>query len=239
MVSAEAAAAAADAEAKAATVESWRTGRELDRVRSLAAQGAASDQQLDAARAAHDAALASIRAAEMRAKAERGLLGSAAPVLQAKAMLRKAKFELGRMELRAPFDAVVGRKNAEPGDIARPGQALVALSRIEPHWVEANFKETQIGHMRIGSPATVRVDAFPDYVFHGSVESFSPASGAKYALIPPEPAVGNFTKVVQRLPVRIRLDEVEVGGKRVPIEGFADLPPLAVGLSALVTVDVH
>jgi membrane fusion protein (multidrug efflux system) len=239
MVSAEAAAAAADAEAKAATVESWRTGRELDRVRTLAANGAASDQQLDAARAAHDAALATIRASEMRAKAERGLLGSEAPVLQARAMLRQAEFELGRMELTAPFDAVVGRKNAEPGDIVRPGQSLLALSRIESHWIEANFKETQIRRMRLGSPATVEIDAFPRYVFHGAVESFSPASGAKYALIPPEPAVGNFTKVVQRLPVRIRIDEVETNGERIAIDRLEDPPPLAVGLSALVTVDVR
>lgn len=239
MTSAEAAAAAADAEGKAATVESWRTGRELERVESLVRSGAASDQQLDTARAAHDAALASVRAAEMRAAAERGLLGNAAPVRQAEAMLRQAEFELTRMELKAPFDAVVGRKNAELGDIVRPGQALLALSRIEPHWIEANFKETQIRRMRSGSPATVQVDAYPDYVFHGKVESFSPASGANYALIPPEPAVGNFTKVVQRLPVRIRLDEVESAEGRQPIDQAEDLPSLAVGLSAFVTVDVR
>lgn len=239
MVSAEAAAAAADAEGKVATVEGWRTGRELERARSLSKSGAASDQELDTASAAHDAALAAVRAAQMRAEAERGLLGNAAPVRQAEAMLQQAEFDLERMVLRAPFDAIVGRKNAEQGDIVRATQPLLALSRIEPHWIEANFKETQIRHMHSGNPATVRIDAFPDYVFHGEVESFSPASGAKYALIPPEPAVGNFTKVVQRLPVRIRLDEVELGEERVSIDGRTDLPPLAVGLSAFVTVDVR
>ncbi|MCA9502489.1 MAG: HlyD family secretion protein [Spirochaetaceae bacterium] len=239
MVSAEAAAAAADADGKAATVESWRTGRELERIRSLAARGAASDQQLDSARADHDAALARVRAAAMRAEAERGVLGNEAPVRQAEAALAEAEITLARTALRAPFDAVVGRRAVEPGDIVRPGQALLALRRVEPSWVEANFKETQIRRMHVGSPASVWIDAFPGYVFHGEVESFSPASGAKYALIPPEPAVGNFTKVVQRLPVRIRLDEVEDGEGRRPIEEATTLPPLALGLSAVVTVDVR
>ncbi len=239
MVSAEAAAAAADAEGKAATVESWRMGRELERIESLAKRGAASPQELDAARAAHDAALARVRAATMRAEAERGVLGNEAPVRQAEAALQEAELGLGRMTLVAPFDAVVGRKNVEPGDIVRPGQALLALSRVERRWVEANFKETQIRRMRPGAPATVVVDAFPSYVFLGHVESFSPASGAKYALIPPEPAAGNFTKVVQRVPVRIVLDEVENDEGRRPIDRPEDMPDLAIGLSAQVTVDVR
>ena len=239
MVSAEAAAAAADAEGKAATVERWRTGRELERSQSLSREGAASDQQLDAARAAHDAAMANVRALAMRAEAERGVLGNEAPVRQAEAALREAELELTRTELVAPFDAIVGRKNVEPGQIVRPSQPLLALSRVEPHWIEANFKETQLRGMRPGSPATVWIDAFPEHVFHGHVASFSPASGAKYALIPPEPAVGNFTKVVQRVPVRIDLDEIEDAEGRRPIEGGRDIPPLALGLSAVVTVDVR
>jgi membrane fusion protein (multidrug efflux system) len=239
MVSAEAAAAAADAEGKAATVESWRMGRELERIESLTKRGAASSQELDAARADRDAALARVRAAAMRAEAERGLLGSEAPVRQAEAALREAELGLERTQLAAPFDAVVGRKNVEPGNIVRPGQALLALSRVERRWVEANFKETQIARMRRGAPATVVVDAFPGYVFRGHVESFSPASGAKYALIPPEPAAGNFTKVVQRVPVRIVLDEVENGEGRHPIDRPEDMPDLAIGLSSVVTVDVR
>jgi membrane fusion protein (multidrug efflux system) len=239
MVSAEAAAAAADAEGKAATVEKWRTGRELERSESLAREGAASDQQLDAARAAHDAAMANVRALAMRAEAERGVLGNEAPVRQAEAALREAELDLARTELVAPFDAIVGRRNVEPGQIVRTGQPLLALSRIEPRWVEANFKETQLQDMQPGSPATVWIDAYPDHVFHGHVASFSPASGAKYALIPPEPAVGNFTKVVQRVPVRIDLDEVEDSSGRRPIAVGQDIPPLALGLSAVVTVDVR
>lgn len=240
MVSAEAAAAAADAEGKMATVESWRTGRELERAKSLSSRGAASAQELDAARAAHDAALAQVRALAMRAEAERGVLGSEAPVRQAEAALREAEIAMARTELTADFAAIVGRKNVEPGDIVRPGQALVALARIEPRWVVANFKETQIRGMQPGTPATIEVDAFPDFVFQGHVESFSPASGANYALIPPEPAVGNFTKVVQRIPVRIAIDEVvDDQGTGRPIAEATDVPELAIGLSATVTVDVR
>jgi membrane fusion protein (multidrug efflux system) len=91
----------------------------------------------------------------------------------------------------------------------------------------ANFKETQVGLIRVGDRAEVTIDAFPGRVFAGRVASFSPATGAKYALIPPEPAAGNFTKVVQRVPVKITLDAA------------ADAPALAVGLSALVEVHVQ
>ncbi len=239
MVSAEAAAASADAEGKAATVEAWRTGRELERAQSLASRGATSDQQLDAAQAADDAARATVKALALRAAAERGVLGNAAPVRQAEAELREARLFLARTELRAPFDAIVGRKNVEPGDIVKAGESLLALTRIEPRWIEANFKETQLGRMRPGNPVTVEIDALEGFVFYGHVESFSPASGAKYALIPPEPAVGNFTKVVQRVPVRIALDEVEDDSGRRPIAEGDSLPDLAVGLSAVVTVDVR
>lgn len=239
MVSAEAAAASADAEGKAATVESWRTGRELERAQSLASRGAASDQQLDAARAAHDASLATVKAMTLRAEAERGVLGSEAPVRQAQAELREAELALARTLLVAPFDAVVGRKNVEPGDIVKVGESLIALTRIEPRWIEANFKETQLERMRAGQPATIEIDALDSAVFHGHVDSFSPASGAKYALIPPEPAVGNFTKVVQRVPVKIVLDEIEDAAGRRPLGAGGEQPELAVGLSAVVTVDVR
>ena len=239
MVTAEAAAASADAEGKAATVESWRTGRELERAQSLASRGATSDQQLDAARAAHDASLATVKALTLKAEAERGVLGSEAPIRQAQAELREAELVLARTLLVAPFDAVVGRKNVEPGDIVKVGESLIALTRIEPRWVEANFKETQLERMRPGQPVTVEVDAFDRVVFHGHVDSFSPASGAKYALIPPEPAVGNFTKVVQRVPVKIVLDEIEDAAGRRLLEPGGEQPELAIGLSALVTVDVR
>jgi membrane fusion protein, multidrug efflux system len=106
--------------------------------------------------------------------------------------------------------------------------------------VVANFKETQLRRMAPGAIATVYVDAFPGYTWWGHIESFSPASGAKYALIPPEPAAGNFTKVVQRVPVKIVLDAFSNGDGRHPVaEGGAAAPQLAIGLSARVTIDVR
>jgi len=240
MMSSEAAAAASDAQRKAAEVGVWRTNRELERVKSLADQGASSHRQLDAARAERDAAVASARAYEMQAEAERAQIGNEAPLKQAEASLREAELALARTELQAPFDAVVGRKTVHLGDIVRPGQALMALRRREPSWVVANFKETQLRRMRPGAMATIHVDAFPGYTWWGHVESFSPASGAKYALIPPEPAAGNFTKVVQRVPVKIVIDEFSNGDGRHPVDDPAEGPPqLAIGLSAQVRVDVR
>jgi membrane fusion protein, multidrug efflux system len=239
MASSAAAAASSDAERKAAEVAVWHAGRELDRVKGLVDKGVASGRQLDAARAENDAAIAKVRALELRAEAERAEVGNEAPVKQAEASVREAELALGRTEITAPFDAVVGRKNVHLGDIVRPGQALLALRRREPSWVVANFKETQLQRMLPGAPATVRVDAFPSYTWWGHVESFSPASGAKYALIPPEPAAGNFTKVVQRIPVKIILEQVSNGDGSRHAADHDGAPQLAIGLSAHVTVDVR
>jgi membrane fusion protein, multidrug efflux system len=222
-----AAAASAAAEAKAAEIDAARAGRERERVAALFAAGAASRQQLDLAGATHEAAQAHVRALELRAEAERAAVGDDAPVRQAEAALTEAELALAHTELRAPFDAYVGRKNVEPGAVVQPGQALLSLTRTDDSWVIANFKETQVGRMHVGDRVQVTIDAFPDRVWDGHVASFSPATGAKYALIPPEPAAGNFTKVVQRVPVKIALD------------ARPDAPELAVGLSALVEVHVR
>ena len=239
MASSAASAASSDAEGKAAEVAVWRAGRELERVKSLMEEGVASHQQLDAARAEHEAALAKVRAFALRADAERAEIGNEAPLRQAEASVREAELALARTEIAAPFDAVVGRKNVHLGDIVRPGQALLALRRREPAWVIANFKETQLRRMAPGAAAIVRVDAFPAYTWWGHVESFSPASGAKYALIPPEPAAGNFTKVVQRVPVKIVLEQVSNGSGLRSAATDATAPQLAIGLSARVSVDVR
>jgi membrane fusion protein (multidrug efflux system) len=222
-----AAAASAGAEARAAAIEAARAARERERVAKLFEAGASSRQQLDVASAAHEAAVAHVRALELRAEAERLAVGGDAPVRQAEAALTEAELALAHTELRAPFDAQVGRKNVEPGAVVQPGQALLSLTRADSSWVMANFKETQVGRMQVGDRVDITIDAFPGRAFRGHVASFSPATGAKYALIPPEPAAGNFTKVVQRVPVKIDL-EPEPGA-----------PALAVGLSALVEVHVN
>jgi membrane fusion protein (multidrug efflux system) len=222
-----AAAASASAEARGAAIEAARAGRERERVASLFDAGAASRQQLDVVGAAHEGAVAHVRALELRADAERAAVGDDAPIHQAEAALAEAELELAHAELHAPFAAFVGRKNVEPGAVVQPGQPLLSLTRTDQSWVMANFKETQVGRMHVGDRVDVSIDAFPERTWHGRVASFSPATGAKYALIPPEPAAGNFTKVVQRVPVKITLDEAP------------DAPELAVGLSALVEVHVN
>jgi len=236
---AKALAASSQAGAKAARVEVWRAGRELERIEQLAKQSAASAQQLDAARADHDAARERVRALELQADAELEVVANQAPLRQAEAALREAELALAHTEVRTPYDAVVGRKSAHEGDIVREGQPLMALRRREASWIIANFKETQLRRMRVGAPVTIWVDAYPSYTWYGHVASFSPASGAKYALIPPEPASGNFTKVVQRVPVKIEIDEVESGEGRSPIAQATSAPVLALGLSAEVAVDVR
>jgi membrane fusion protein (multidrug efflux system) len=232
VVQAEAASASADADRKAATVEVWRTERELNRVRSLREEGTVSQRELDTAQATYDAARARVRALELRVEAEHALVNDDAQVRLARAEREAAALHLARTRIVAPFDGVVGRRNVEPGAVVSPGQPLLALVSTDEAWVMANFKETQIDRIAIGDRADVTIDAFPGLVWHGRVDSFSPATGAEYALIAPEPAAGNFTKVVQRVPVKIVLPAR-------PAEGTAPEggPLLAAGLSA--EVDVH
>jgi membrane fusion protein (multidrug efflux system) len=235
LAEAAAATASAEAEQRAAVVELWRSDRELERMNQLLDSRATSQREVDAAKAQRDAAEARVRALGLRADAERAMLGNEAPVLEAQAALRSAQLDLERTEIRAPFDGTVGRKNIEPGAVVSPGQPLLMLVSDEDVWVMANFKETQIRRMHVGSRASVRIDAYPDGEWEGHVASFSPATGATYALIRPEPAAGNFTKVVQRVPIKILLDR-----ERAPDDAAApEVPRLAAGLSAEVTVAVE
>ena len=119
--------------------------------------------------------------------------------------LDKTVRDLSFTQVRAPFDGVVGNRAAQPGQYVQAGTRLIALVPLDSVYVEANFKETQIDRLRMGQPATVAVDAFGSRAITGTVESFAPASGAQFSLLPPENATGNFTKVVQRLPVRIKV----------------------------------
>jgi len=228
---------AADAERVAARVELKRAEGEARRVRGLFQRGAASKQQLDNLEAQRDAAAAKVKALEQRALAERAVLGNEAPLRQATAALREAELALSYTRITAPADGVIGRTDVSVGENLAPAQPILALARDERSWVVANFKETQIQRMRVGDPAEVRVDAFPDRVWRGHVDSVSPATGAKYALIPPDNATGNFTKIVQRVPVKIVLDACEGGSKQEPADREAEMR-LPVGLSVQVNVRV-
>ncbi|HYB13594.1 MAG TPA: HlyD family secretion protein [Myxococcota bacterium] len=223
---AHSAAASAEADGRVAATELWRAKQDVERVQSLFERGVASRQQLDDAVAKRDSAVARVAAATNRADSERAMLGNSAQVKQAEAALRSAELDLSHTQVVAPFDGVIGRKNVERGALVGPGQPLVAVTAAVPPWVIANFKETQIARIRPGAKAEVHVDAFPDVLWKGHVDSIAAATGATYALIPPDNATGNFTKVVQRVPVKIVLDEPATD-------------PLRVGLSAQVRVGGH
>jgi membrane fusion protein (multidrug efflux system) len=136
-----------------------------------------------------------------------------AQVETARALLQQAQADLEAVRLqrsyttvRAPVAGVIARKHVEVGQVVQAGRPVLALVPLDHIWVEANFKETQLRHMRPGQTATLYVDAYPDRVFTGTVDSLSPGTGSVFSLLPPENATGNFVKVVQRLPVKILLD---------------------------------
>jgi membrane fusion protein (multidrug efflux system) len=155
---------------------------------------------------------AQARLVEARANAPRQLVAREADLSVrqanlelAQAQLRQAQLNLGYAKVLAPVAGIVGKRSVNVGDRIQPGQQLMSLTQNGELWVTANFRETQIEHMKSGQRATVHVDAL-DRDYSGRVESFAGATGSRYSLLPPENASGNYVKVVQRVPVRIRLD---------------------------------
>lgn len=122
------------------------------------------------------------------------------------ATLGLAELNFGYTRITAPVDGMVGQRQVRPGQYVNVGTLVISVVPLPNVWVVANYKETQMTRIRVGQPARVTVDAFPDRVLHGHVDSWSPASGAQFSLLPPDNATGNFTKVVQRIPVKIVLD---------------------------------
>jgi membrane fusion protein (multidrug efflux system) len=129
---------------------------------------------------------------------------------QAKFDLKQAQLQLDYTNINAPVEGRIGRRSVEVGQRVEVGQALMSIVQPNP-WITANFKETQLNKMKIGRQVEIRIDAFPGKVFKGKVDSFSPASGAKFSVLPPDNATGNFTKVVQRIPVKVVFDKDSLG----------------------------
>jgi membrane fusion protein (multidrug efflux system) len=121
-------------------------------------------------------------------------------------MLAAAQLKLGYTKIIAPFDGIVSERQVQPGDYVNIGTSLISVVPLPNVYVIANYKETQLTHVEPGQPVEITVDSFPNETFHGRVERIAPASGSQFALLPPDNATGNFTKVVQRIPVRIQLD---------------------------------
>ncbi|MEL0251204.1 MAG: HlyD family secretion protein [Novosphingobium sp.] len=187
---------------------------EVARMRPLVASGAEPRQAFDQLVANRDKAAADVSAkpaafaaANDRVVSARAQAGqSTAQIKAAQAQREAASTDLATTRITAPIGGKVGNSTVRIGQFVQPGQRLMTIVPTEAIYVEANFKETQIGLMRPGQPVTVHVDALPDVDFHGTVESITPGTGANFSLIPPQNATGNFTKIVQRVPVRIRIN---------------------------------
>ncbi|MGH6882654.1 MAG: efflux RND transporter periplasmic adaptor subunit, partial [Hypericibacter sp.] len=142
------------------------------------------------------------------------------------AVAQQATLNLSYTTITAPIDGVVGARSLRTGQYVQAGTQLMALVPLQTTFVVANFKETQLTEMRDGQPATIEVDSFPGAVIHGRIDSLAPASGLEFSLLPPDNATGNFTKIVQRIPVKIVLDTND------PMVGL-----LRVGMSVEASID--
>ena len=200
--------------------------RDVDRYRAeaVAAQSEAerSRAQLDVSR--EQAAAVEARTATLVAN----LAQARAQVARAQAALDLARQDRAHAVVVSPIDGVVGDRQAEPGDYVQPGSRLMTVAPLHALYVTANFKETQVARMAPGQPALVKVDALGRSPLKGEVESFAPGTGSQFSLLPFEPGTGNFTKVVQRVPVRIRL-----------LPGQPELAKLRPGLSTTVKVQLE
>jgi membrane fusion protein (multidrug efflux system) len=210
--------------------------RQAARYGPLAAAGAETAEKYDQMRQNGndaDATMAQDRAAVLAAKRQidtlkAQILTASAQIEGAEAQVRQAKVDLDTTLVLASIDGRVGDQTVRVGQYVQPGTALMTVVPVQSIYLVANFKETQLGRMRAGQPATIKVDALDGKTLHGVVESFAPGTGAQFALFPPNNATGNFTKVVQRIPTRIRID---AGPEARKI--------LAPGLSATVSVDTY
>jgi membrane fusion protein, multidrug efflux system len=214
----------AQAQLVSAQAAQTRMRSEFDRQQALAGKEFASKQILEQSLANRDQAIAAVQSAHAAldgAIANVGVLqaqkNEAARTLdELKTALAKAERDLSFTEIRAPFDGVIGNRAAQVGDFMQTGQRVAALVPLSDVFIDANFKETQLARLQPGQPVSITVDALPDETLNGVVTSVSPASGSVFTLLPPDNATGNFTKIVQRLGVRIRVpaDVAERGALR-------------------------
>lgn len=218
----------------AATAATEKLANDNRRYNALAASSAISAQIRDNASADYRRA----HAEQEKAKADKTVAERQLAVLdarqqqilaalaQAQANLEMARLNLSYTDIRAPFDGVIGNRRAWYGSFVSSGTQLLSLVPAHGLWIDANFKENQLAHMRAGQPVTIVADVLPNHTFKGHVASLAPATGSRFSILPAENATGNFTKIVQRVPVRIALEG----------DG-AKLDVLRPGLSVIVTVN--
>ncbi|MBI1823219.1 MAG: HlyD family secretion protein [Nitrospirae bacterium] len=198
-------------QSEAANADYQKSLSDLRRYKLLAANDEISHQQLEEAERAASSNASKFRALEQQIAVTRAQvkLGEA-KVVEAEAALNNAELELSYTHITSPASGKVSKKSVQPGQWVQMGQSLMAIVPLTDLWVVANFKETQTGRMRPGQKAEVRVDSYPGLLFHGRIDSIAAGTGARFSLLPPENATGNYVKVVQRVPVKIVLDESEL-----------------------------
>lgn len=235
---AQVAAARANASAARSVIEQAlanadKAQKDLERVRALVAQKMLSPQALDSAEAAARASLAQVRASRDSALSAgdqvmasgAALRAAVAKVDAARAARDFAANQLADTRIVAPASGVISNRNIETGQLVQPGQPLLSVVSLDDIWVIANLKETDLADLKVGARAEIEVDAYAGFSGEGRVESLSPATGARFSLLPPDNATGNFTKVVQRVPVKIRIQQSADPAR-----------PLRPGMSVLVTI---
>jgi membrane fusion protein (multidrug efflux system) len=207
----------AEAGVTAAAAETQRSRDDAQRLRNLSATAAVSVQSSQRADADFKQAAANgqkAQAQKLAAEREVDVIATRrqqalAALAQAMAERDMAKLNLSYTELRSPIDGTVGNRSARSGAFAAAGSHMMSIVPARGLWVDANFKESQLARFRPGMAATIEADAVRGRQFHGHVASLSPATGAQFSVLPPENATGNFTKIVQRIPVRIALDDAD------------------------------
>jgi len=226
----------AEANQAAAKADLDKANKNAARIRELAQKEIASKQQLDDAEATVQAMQARYQAATQQVQgfgfgtisANAQVRSADARMVAAKANLDAAKLQLSYAVILAPQNGHIAKKNLEVGQLLSPNQAVMSIVMDERVWVVANFKETQLHDIKAGQDVEVDVDAYADHKFHGKVSSIQYATGSRFSLLPADNASGNFTKVVQRVPVRIEINSDDMVGYRL-------LP----GMSVAVAIDLH
>jgi membrane fusion protein (multidrug efflux system) len=227
---------AAEAGVNLAGSQLRETQLDYNRAKALREQNVVSTQFFDQATTALRVAVADQALAEHQLQQARAALGGDIvdhahydrPIVQqAQAMLEGAKLDLSYTEVRSPITGIITRKSVHVGNRIQPGEPLMAIVPVDRLYVTANFKETQLTDVRVGQPADIRADIYPGFVYRGHVDSISVGTGAAFALLPPENATGNWVKVVQRVPVKVVLNEKPPSDKL-----------LRMGLSVEVTLDI-
>jgi membrane fusion protein, multidrug efflux system len=210
--------------------------RDIARQQQLLESGSSSTEAAEKIRTSGHQLSAQLRQSKALAEAadkQLGVLDAQAGAAEAAiaaqhAALDTAELNLGYTQVIAPADGVIAQRQVKPGQYVGVGTQITSLTPLPKVWVIANYKETQLTHMAVGQHATVEIDTFPGHVLRGHLQSFSPASGSQFALLPPDNATGNFTKVVQRIAVKILIDDAD---------GLADR--LTPGMSVIARIDAR